>query len=146
MAPLRRVPTPRRFLRRGPHRTSVSDAPFRRRAPISSVCAASQNRPLDAVDECSAFRGPAEAAERLADIGVTAFSPNAALDWPPIACRKALLDAGHEPDKVCVVEVDHETVFARTRGRLIDPLTGRVFHKEFAPCDRLVSGRHPRRR
>jgi len=64
--PLRRVPTPRRFPRRDPHRTSVSDALFRRRAPISSVCAASQNRPLDAVDECSAFRGPAEAAERLA--------------------------------------------------------------------------------
>ena len=64
--PLRRLPTPRRFLRRDPHRTSVSDAPFRRRAPISSVCAASQNRPLDAVDEFSAFRGPAEAAERLA--------------------------------------------------------------------------------
>ena len=51
MAPLRRVPTPRRFLRRDPHRTSVSDAPFRRRAPISSVCAGSQNRPPDAVDE-----------------------------------------------------------------------------------------------
>ena len=34
---------------------------------------------------------------------------------------KALLDAGHEPDKVCVVEIDHETVFAWTRGRLIDP-------------------------
>jgi len=64
--PLRRVPTPRRFLRRDPHRTSVSDAPFRRRAPISSVCAASQNRPLDAVDDCGAFRRPAEAAERLA--------------------------------------------------------------------------------
>ena len=54
---------------------------------------------------------------------------------------KALLDAGHEPDKVCVVEVDHETVFARTRGRLIDPLTGRVFHKEFAPCDELEEGK-----
>ena len=66
LAPLRRVPTPRRFLRRDPHRTSVSDAPFRRRAPISSVCAASQNRPLDAVDDCGAFRRPAEAAERLA--------------------------------------------------------------------------------
>jgi len=66
VAPLRRVPTPRRFLRRDPHRTSVSDAPFRRRAPISSVCAASQNRHLDAVDDCSAFRRPAEAAERLA--------------------------------------------------------------------------------
>ena len=54
---------------------------------------------------------------------------------------KALLDAGHEPDKVCVVEIDHETVFARTRGRLIDPLTGRVFHKEFAPCDELEEGK-----
>ena len=64
--PLRRLPTPRRFLRRDPHRTSVSDAPFRRRAPISSVCAGSQNRPLDAVDDCGAFRRPAEAAERLA--------------------------------------------------------------------------------
>ena len=31
-----------------------------------------------------------EAAERLADCGTTAFTPNEDIDWPPIACRQAL--------------------------------------------------------
>ena len=53
----------------------------------------------------------------------------------------ALLDAGFEPDKLVVVEVDHETVFSRTRGRLIDPLTGKVYHKEFAPVDEHEEGK-----
>jgi hypothetical protein len=46
--------------------------------------------PLACVPKDSALRG---AAERLVDIGVTAFTRNAAVDWPPIACRQALLDA-----------------------------------------------------
>jgi adenylate kinase family enzyme len=53
----------------------------------------------------------------------------------------ALLDAGFEPDKLVVVDVDHETVFSRTRGRLIDPLTGKVYHKEFAPVDEHEEGK-----
>ena len=48
---------------------------------------------------------------------------------------KALSDAGHRPDKVFVLEVDHATVLARTEGRLIDPHTGRVYHKEFVPAE-----------
>jgi adenylate kinase family enzyme len=35
----------------------------------------------------------------------------------------ALVAAGHVPDKVIVVEVDHATVMARTEGRQIDPVT-----------------------
>ena len=31
-----------------------------------------------------------EAAERLTDLGVTAFTPSDAVEWPPLACRAAL--------------------------------------------------------
>lgn len=43
--------------------------------------------PLANVSKESPLR---EAAERLADIGVTAFSPAEEQDWPPLACRLAL--------------------------------------------------------
>ena len=48
---------------------------------------------------------------------------------------KALYESGHAPDKVIIVEVDHETVMARTEGRQIDPVTGRTYHKEFMPAE-----------
>ena len=58
---------------------------------LSDVAAGGETRfPLAGVPMASPLR---DAAERLTDIGVTAFSPNAALEWPPIACRRALLDA-----------------------------------------------------
>jgi hypothetical protein len=46
--------------------------------------------PLVGAPECSELR---DAAERLASMGVTAFSPSEAVDWPPLAPRRALLDA-----------------------------------------------------
>ena len=46
--------------------------------------------PLVNVAKASPLR---EAAERLADLGVTAFSPHEDIDWPPIACRAALAAA-----------------------------------------------------
>ena len=33
------------------------------------------------------------AAERLADLGITAFSPSEDIEWPPLHLRKPLLDA-----------------------------------------------------
>ena len=47
----------------------------------------------------------------------------------------ALAASGHVPDKVIVVEVDHETMMARTEGRQIDPVTGRIYHKDFMPAE-----------
>ena len=36
-------------------------------------------------------------------------------------------------DKVLVLEMDTKSVIARTEGRLIDPVTGNTYHKDFAP-------------
>ena len=47
----------------------------------------------------------------------------------------ALRAKGHEPDKVFVLEVDHASVLERTEGRLIDPVTGDVYHRLFAPAE-----------
>ena len=47
----------------------------------------------------------------------------------------ALRAKGHEPDKVFVLEVDHASVLERTEGRLIDPVTGDVYHRAFAPAE-----------
>ena len=41
-----------------------------------------------------------DAAERLAGLGVTAFSPDEAVEWPPIAPRKLLLEAAEAGDGV----------------------------------------------
>lgn len=46
--------------------------------------------PLVGVTEPSELR---DAAERLADLGVTAFSPSEAVEWPPLELRQKLLDA-----------------------------------------------------
>ena len=46
---------------------------------------------------------------------------------------RALEAAGVVADKVLVLEMDVASALARTAGRLIDPVTGRTYHSEFAP-------------
>ena len=40
-----------------------------------------------------------DAAERIAGLGVTAFSPDEAVEWPPIAPRKLLLEAAESGEE-----------------------------------------------
>ena len=61
--------------------------------PTASGCrpAAGETRfPLVGAAEGSELRA---AASRLAELGVTAFSPSEAVEWPPLQLRKPLLDA-----------------------------------------------------
>ena len=46
---------------------------------------------------------------------------------------RALEAAGIVADKVLVLEMDAASALARTAGRLIDPVTGRTYHSQFAP-------------
>ena len=58
---------------------------------VNDVAEGGETRfPLVGAAEGSELRA---AAERLASLGVTAFSPNEAVEWPPIALRRTLLDA-----------------------------------------------------
>jgi adenylate kinase len=53
----------------------------------------------------------------------------------------ALADAGFAPDVLILLEVPEAVLLARVAGRVLDPATGKIYNREFAPPPAEAQGR-----
>ena len=62
--------------------------------------------------------------------------------FPRSACQGgALADAGFVPDVLILLEVPEEVLLARVSGRVLDPATGKIYHRELLPPPAEAAGR-----